>query len=238
MKILLDTADIDFIRDNIETMPIIGVTTNPTIVTKAHLGHESVVNYLLRLRRVLGKNKELHIQLTETTYQNMIEEAYLIKKLFGDKFNNNVYVKVPVSDVGLKVIKKLTEDGINVTATAILTATQALLCAEAGAKYVAPYVSRLDNISADGVQTVADIATLFANGGYETKILAASFKTTKEVLDSALAGADCVTVSPETLKLMYSHPTTTTSIDNFDKDWKGAFGKTLYELMKEHKENA
>ena len=94
MKILLDTADIDFIRDNIETMPIIGVTTNPTIVTKAHLGHESVVNYLLRLRRVLGKNKELHIQLTETTYQNMIEEAYLIKKLFGDKFNNNVYVKV------------------------------------------------------------------------------------------------------------------------------------------------
>ena len=238
MKILLDTADIEFVRDNIETLPIIGLTTNPTIVTKADIkSQEPVVNYLLRMRKVLGKNKEMHIQLTESTYQKMIEEAYLIKKIYGDKFGDNIYVKVPVSDVGLKVIKKLSEDGIKVTATAILTATQALLCAEAGAKYVAPYVSRLDNISGDGVQTVADIATLFANGGYETKILAASFKTVKEVLDSALAGADAVTVSPEMLKLMYSHPTTTVSIDNFEKDWNGKFSKTLYELMKEFKED-
>ena len=159
MKILLDTANVEKIREYIEALPIIGVTTNPTILTRE--GGTDPVDTLLRIRGVIGKDKQLHVQLTETTYQKMIEEAYIITRILGE----NTYVKVPISEVGLKVTKKLTEDGINVTQTAILTATQAMLAAEAGAKYVAPYVSRLDNIMGNGISTIADISEIFVNGG-------------------------------------------------------------------------
>lgn len=224
MKILFDTIDLKFIEDNLK-MPFDGVTTNPSIIVSNKAG----VKELYRLRALIGKEKELHVQLTETTYQKMIEEAYLITRLLGD----NTFIKVPVSGDGLKVIQKLTEDNINVTATAILTAAQAVLCAKAGAKYVAPYVSRLDNISGDGAQLVADIAQLFKDGGYSTQILAASFKTAKSVMDCGLVGAHCVTVSPDIYEKLYNHPTTTYSIEKFDSDWLGYHKKPLSELIKE-----
>jgi len=228
MKILLDTANAEKIREFINSYPIIGVTTNPTILTKE--GGSDPVDTLVRIRKIIGKDKQLHVQLTETTYQKMVEEAYIITRILGD----NTYVKVPISDVGLKVTKKLTEDGINVTQTAILTATQAMLAAEAGAKYVAPYVSRLDNIMGDGISTIADISEIFVNGGYETEILAASFKTSKQVLDTALAGAENATVSIDIFKKLYEHPITASSIDGFTNDWTAAYGETLLELMKKY----
>ena len=231
MKILLDTADDKIISEYIKNYPIVGVTTNPTILAKdcAESG-ESPVNRLLRISYIL-KDKELHVQLTENNYEEMIEEAYSIRRILGD----STFIKVPISEVGLKVIKKLSDDGINVTATAILTATQAMLAAEAGAKYVAPYVSRLENIMGNGVETIADIAQIFANSGYKTEILAASFKTGKEVLDTALAGAERATISPQIFKTIINHPVSHSSIENFDKDWKDAFGKTLYRLIKDYK---
>ena len=227
MKILLDTASVNAIRDYIENFPILGVTTNPSILAKE--GGDPV-DILIRIRRVIGKEKQLHVQLTETTYNRMIEEAYIIQRILGD----NTYIKVPISDVGLRVTKKLTEDGINVTQTAILTATQAMLAAECGAKYVAPYVSRLENIMSNGIETIADISNIFANAGYKTEILAASFKTAKQVLDTALAGAENATISPALLKLLCEHPTTSSSIEGFSKDWNDAFGDTLLNLMKKH----
>lgn len=231
MKILLDTADDYVIREFINVYPIVGVTTNPTILAKdCFESGESPVKRLLRIRYIIG-TKELHVQLTETEYQKMVEEAYSIVNLLG----NNTFVKVPISEVGLKVIKKLSDDGLNVTATAVLTATQAMLAAEAGAKYVAPYVSRLENIMGNGVETIANISEIFAKSGYKTEILAASFKTGKEVLDTALAGAERVTISPEIFKTIIKHPVSNSSIENFDKDWKNAFGKTLYELIRENK---
>ena len=232
MKILLDTANDKIIEEYIKSYPIMGVTTNPTIL--ANDCKESGENPVQRLRRIkymLGKERQLHVQLTENTYEKMVEEAYSIVRVIGE----DTFVKVPVSEVGLKVIKKLSGDGINVTATAILTATQALLAAEAGAKYVAPYVSRLENVMANGIETIADIAQVFASGGYSTQILAASFKTGKEVLDTALAGAELATVSPEVLKMLVSHPVTNSSIEKFGNDWNETFGKTLYELTKEFK---
>ncbi|MBQ8425613.1 MAG: fructose-6-phosphate aldolase [Clostridia bacterium] len=232
MKILLDTANLEKIREYVDSFPIVGVTTNPTILTRE--GGSDPVDTLIRIRQVLGKDRELHVQLTETTYKKMIEEAYIITRILGD----NTYIKVPVSDVGLKVTKKLTEDGINVTQTAILTATQAMLAAEAGAKYVAPYVSRLDNIMGDGISTIADISEIFVNGGYETKILAASFKTAKQVLDTALAGAETATVSVDIFKKLYEHPITSSSIDGFTNDWTNTYGDTLLELFKKVNPNS
>lgn len=225
MKLLLDTANINDIRYYTENYPLVGVTTNPTILSREG---GNIVEKLLEIRKVIGPELQLHVQVTETTFEGMVKEAHAIVNLLGE----NTFVKVPVSDLGLKVTKKLTEDGIGVTETAILTATQAMLAAEAGAKYVAPYVSRLENIMADGIGTVADIATIFANASYSTEILAASFKTAKQVLDTALAGAETATVAPDVMKLLAAHPTTTTSIDGFARDWNNAFGKnTLLSLI-------
>ena len=228
MKILLDTADINDIGYFCENYPVIGVTTNPTILSR--VGGD-VVSRLLEIRKLLTSKYELHVQVTEQSYDKIIEEAHAIVNLLGD----NTFVKIPISDVGLHATKTLTSQGINVTATAILTATQAMLAAEAGAVYVAPYVSRLDNIMADGVGTVSQIAEIFKIHSINSKILAASFKTASQVLEVALVGAHCATVSTDILHLLSSHPTTTTSIEGFDKDFKSAFNKmTLLELIKKN----
>ena len=225
MDILLDTIDREFIT-NCLNLPFRGITTNPTILSKNAVPMQEII----QIRKLIGYDREFHIQLTENEYNKMIEEAYSLIRVIGD----NTFIKVPVSEVGLKVIKKLSDDGINVTATAILTPMQALMAAQAGAKYVAPYVSRLDNISGDGVKTVADIVCLFENGNYQTKVLAASFKTVKEVLDCGLVGSDSVTVAPDIYSKLYSHPITTSSIQKFEEDWLGAYKKSLAEVVKDY----
>ena len=228
MKILIDSADEKIIEEYMQYYPIIGITTNPTILSK---DSKNPVETLVNIRKIIGNDKQLHVQLTNTEFDAMIEEAHKIVKLLG----KNTYIKVPVSENGLKVMQTLSQNGINVTATAILTATQAMLSAEAGAKYVAPYVSRLENIMGNGIETIADISEIFTNAGYSTEILAASFKTGKEVLDTALAGAENATVAPNILKLLVSHPISSSSIDGFDKDWNNAFGTSLSSLIDSYK---
>ena len=160
----------------------------------------------------------------------MIEEAHAIVALLGE----NTFVKIPATPDGLRATRELAEEGIGITMTAVLSANQALLASEAGAAYVAPYVSRLENIGADGIGTVAEIAELLAASESNTEILAASFKTAREVLDCALAGADSATVSADVMKKLVQHTTTDTSIVGFAGDWKSAFGDhTLLELIKE-----
>lgn len=224
MKLLLDTANLNDIREINDAYSIIGVTTNPTILSKE--GGDPV-SLLKEIRKIIG-DKELHVQLTETEFDLMMEEAEAICKLLGD----NTFIKVPVSETGLKVTKALAAKGIGVTETAIFTAAQALLAAEAGAAYVAPYVSRIENLSGNGIDTVADIACIFSEGGNKTQILAASFKTARQVVDTALAGAHTSTVPTDILRKLVAHTSTDTSIEGFDKDFKGAFGnKTLRELI-------
>lgn len=224
MKILLDTANLNDIREINENYAIIGVTTNPTILAKE--GGDPVA-LLKEIRKIIG-DKELHVQLTETDFDLMIKEAEAICSLLG----KNTFIKVPVSEIGLKVTKALSAKGIGVTETAIFTAAQALLAAEAGASYVAPYVSRIENLSGNGIETVADIACIFSEGSNTTKILAASFKTARQVVDTALAGAHTSTVPTDILRKLVAHTSTDTSIEGFDKDFKGAFGnKTLLQMI-------
>ena len=227
MKILLDTANLNDIKYFNTYYPIVGVTTNPTILAKEG---GDVVQLLKDIRAMIGEEKELHIQITETDYDAIIEEAEAIVSLLG----KNTYVKIPVNDVGLRATKALTERGIGVTVTAVLTAAQAMLASNAGANYVAPYISRSENLCADGIGTVVDIAKIFANAGSETQILAASFKTAKEVLDVAVGGCHAATIGSSIMKMLISHTTTDTSISGFAKDWKRAFGHTtLLKLIKE-----
>ena len=218
MKLILDTANLDDIRYFNTYYPIVGVTTNPTILSREG---GDIVKHLHEIRKIIGEEKELHIQVTETEYEKMIAEAKAIVKAFG----KNTYVKIPATDVGLRATKTLSQEGYNITVTAVLSAGQALLAANAGAKYVAPYVSRLENICENGVETVAEIQQIFDAAGCDTEILAASFKTAREVLEVALTGAGAATVSADVMKKLLAHTTTDTSIAGFAADWEKTFGK-------------
>ena len=227
MRLLLDTANLDDIRYFNEYFPICGVTTNPTILSREG---GDVVARLKEIRSIIGPMKELHVQVTETDYDRILEEARAIVRLLG----KNTFAKIPATDIGLKATSVLSKEGIDVTVTAILSAVQAMLAANAGAAYVAPYVSRLDNICADGFETVADIVDIFAYGDTSTRLLAASFKTAKEVLDVAKVGCDTATVDSDIMKKLLAHSTTDTSIKGFRNDWKNAFGeKTLLQMLDE-----
>ena len=219
MKLILDTANLDDIRYFNTYYPIAGVTTNPTILSREG---GDIVAHLHAIRAIIGEEKELHVQVTETAYDAMVAEARAIAAAFG----KNTYVKIPATDVGLRATKTLTDEGYGITVTAVLSAGQALLAAEAGAAYVAPYVSRLENICENGVETVAEIQQMFDAAGYATKILAASFKTAREVIEVALTGAETATVAADVMKKLLAHTTTDTSIKGFADDWKKAFGDT------------
>lgn len=226
MRILLDTANLDDIRYFNTYYPIEGVTTNPTILSKEG---GNPIEQLKAIRKIIGDDKELHVQVTETDFDMIIEEA----KLLVDTLGINTFVKIPVTDVGLRVTKFLSDRNIGVTVTAVLTAAQAMLASNAGASYVAPYISRSENLCADGVGTVADIAKIFEVSGTDTQILAASFKTAKEVLDVAVEGCHSATIGSSIMRMLLSHTTTDTSILGFEKDWKDAFGDTtLLKLLK------
>ena len=226
MKLILDTANLDDIRYFNTYYPIEGVTTNPTILSREG---GDIVAHLKEIRKIIGDEKELHIQVTETEYEAIVSEAKMIVKTFG----KNTFVKIPATDVGLRATKTLSDEGYNVTVTAVLSAGQALLASNAGAKYVAPYVSRLENICENGIETVAEIQQIFDVSTTRTEILAASFKTAREVLDVALTGAGAATVSADVMKKLLSHTTTDTSIAGFAADWEKAFGKrTLASMLK------
>ena len=218
MKLILDTANLDDIRYFNTYYPIVGVTTNPTILSREG---GDIVAHLHEIRKIIGEKKELHIQVTETEYEAIVAEAKAIVSAFG----KNTYIKIPATDVGLRATKTLSEEGYNITVTAVLSAGQALLAANAGAKYVAPYVSRLENICENGIDTVAEIQQIFDAAGCDTEILAASFKTAREVLEVALTGAGAATVSADVMKKLLAHTTTDTSIAGFVADWEKAFGK-------------
>ena len=225
IRILLDTANLQDITYFNTHFPIEGVTTNPTILSKEP---GDVVEHLKAIRAIIG-DKELHVQVTETEYEKILEEADALIAFLG----KNTFIKVPATDVGLRATAEMNRRGIRVTMTAVLSAAQAMLASNSGATYVAPYVSRLENICDDGIGVCVDIVKIFQASGCKTQILAASFKTAKEVLDVAVVGAHASTVAPSVMKRLLAHTSTDTSIAGFESDWKGAFGDvTFLDLLK------
>ena len=224
MIYILDTADLAAIKHCNEFYPLAGVTTNPSIIAKAKTDFWPLVE---NIRAIIGKDKMLHVQTTETKAEAIVEEAKLLQERLGGEF----YVKIPIGEEGLKATMMLKEIGIKVTMTAIFTPAQALMAARAGASFVAPYVNRLDNILGDGCEVVAEIVSQLENYGSDCKVLAASFKNAEQVHKCASYGCHSVTVTDDIMKALISHPMTDAAISGFEKDWKSVYGeKTILDF--------
>lgn len=224
MLYILDTADLEAIKHCNEFYPLAGVTTNPSIIARENTDFWKLAS---DIRDIIGKEKMLHVQTTQKTAEDIIEEAKLLK----EKLGGNFYIKIPITEEGIKATKELKKIGIGVTMTAIFTPAQALLAAVAGASFVAPYVNRLDNILGDGTEVVAEIVKQFSLYNLDCRVLAASFKNAEQVHKCACAGCHCVTVSADILKTVISHPMTDAVIVGFDRDWTGVYGdKTILDF--------
>ena len=224
MLYMLDTASIAAIKHCNEFYPLAGVTTNPSIIAKENTDFWKL---LTEIREIIGQEKMLHVQVTAKSADAIIEEAKLLKARLGGNF----YVKIPISEEGLKATMQLKKIGIKVTMTAIFSPAQAMMAAMAGADFVAPYVNRLDNIIADGTNVVAEIVEEFKLHGLSTKVLAASFKNAEQVHKCTLGGCHSVTVSADILRALISLPMTDGAVLGFDRDWERVYGdKTLADL--------
>lgn len=218
MELILDSSNIEQIKDLNELLHVSGVTTNPTIITKSGRSFEDVVNDLIA---VLDEEQMLFIQAVSTDVAGIVEEAKYIASLR----KKNMYVKIPVTHEGLKAIKECKKLEIGVLATAIYTADQAFLAAMNGADYLAPYVNRMDNYG-DGVENVKDLITMLKVNNMNAKVVAASFKNTRQVHELIKAGIQAVTIPCDVAYNMIDHPGTAIAVDEFSENWKKAYGKT------------
>lgn len=218
MMYIIDTANLDQIRKCVEFYPIAGVTTNPTIISRENT---DFVKLIKDIRDIIGPDLMLHVQVTASKADDIVKEALLLKEAVGGNF----YVKIPISQEGLKATSILHNMGMKVTETAIFTQQQALIAALAGADFVAPYVNRLDNIVSDGVQVVSEIVDMFKAHDIKTKVLAASFKTVEQIHKIAMSGCHSVTINPELFETLTYHPMTQYAIDDFNADWESVYGR-------------
>ena len=216
MKIFIDTANINEIRDAATLGIIDGVTTNPSLIAKEGKKLEDVIGEICSLvdGPISGE-----IKATTTDWHDMVEEGKQIAKL-----HKNMVVKIPMTKDGLIAVKELTKLGIKTNVTLIFSVNQALLAAKAGATYVSPFVGRLDDISEDGIQLIYDIVNVFTNYDITTEIIAASIRHPMHVVECAKAGADIATIPHKVIMQMIKHPLTDQGIDKFILDYKKVFG--------------
>ena len=225
MKYLLDTANLDEIRELSEYLPIAGVTSNPTIVKKE--GAVPFFAHMREIRTIIGSLRPLHIQVTARNYDGMMRDAEAVFRHVDEK----VFIKVPVDFAGVKVIKALKRQGANVTATAVYGMDQALIALEAGADCIAPYFNRMEALGVDAANVIGSIAGIISHYGYETEILAASFKQTAQIDRAILAGAHSITVSPSILREVFGKKIIKDAVQAFSDDWSSLYGgKMLAEL--------
>ena len=215
MKIFIDTANIQEIKDAAELGVISGVTTNPSLIAKEGRKFEDVIKEITEI-----VDGPISAEVTGTVASDMVKEAKELAKI-----DKNIVIKIPMTAEGLKATKLLSDLGIKTNVTLIFSPAQALLAAKAGATYVSPFVGRLDDISDDGCDCVAKIAEIFAIHDIKTEIIAASIRGPQDAVQSALAGAHIATIPYKVIMQMLKHPLTDAGIAKFEADWKNAFGK-------------
>lgn len=210
MKFFIDTANIEEIKEGIKLGMVDGVTTNPSLIAKEKKGFDDVVKEIL-------KNVEgpVSLEVVSMEAKAMFEEGKKLAQL-----GSNVVIKVPLCTEGLKATKMFADAGIDVNETLIFSPLQALLAAKAGARYVSPFVGRLDDIAHDGMELVEQILTIFDNYGFETEVIVASIRHPRHVLDAAMMGADISTIPFKVIKQLVQHPLTDRGIEMFLADWK------------------
>lgn len=218
MLFIIDTADLDAIKHINEFYPVGGVTTNPSIIAKEKTDFFA---HLKKIREIIGEDKILCAQTLQKDAEKIVEEGLLLK----EKIGGNFYIKIPISEAGLKATKELKKLGVGVLMTAIFTPGQALMAAVAGADFVAPYVNRIDNVMGDGVGVVAEIVNQFEIYDLPCRVMAASFKNAQQVNDCASVGCHVATIGPDIYKSLISHPLTDVALEGFDRDWKSVYGE-------------
>ncbi len=211
MKFFLDTAEVKVIKKLSETGLVDGITTNPSLIAK------SGKDFLKTLKEISKIIKgPISAEVTALDSKGMVQEA---KKL--SQISKNIVIKLPLTEEGLKTCKFLSKKKIKTNVTLCFSAAQALLAAKCGATYISPFVGRLDDIGENGMSLIQDIKSIYMNySNLKTKILVASVRTTEHVIQSAIIGADVVTLPPATLNELSKHPLTDKGLDAFLKDWK------------------
>ncbi|MFP4078545.1 MAG: fructose-6-phosphate aldolase [Candidatus Izemoplasmataceae bacterium] len=216
MKLFIDTANIEHIREMASLGIICGATTNPSLIAKEGRDFKEVIQEITDI-----VDGPISGEVLSLDAEGMIKEGREIAKI-----HPNMVVKIPMTEEGLKAVKTLSEENIKTNVTLVFSANQAMFAAISGATYVSPFVGRLDDSLHDGMEVVSDIRTIFDAYGFDTEIISASIRHPKHLRDSALAGAHIATVPYDVLKKAMLHPLTDQGIDRFLADWDKAFGKT------------
>jgi len=210
MQIFIDTANLKEIREA-QAMGILdGVTTNPSLISKEQGDYRDILKEICSV--VKGP---VSAEVVKLRFEEMVEEGRALAKIA-----DNIVVKVPINWEGLKVIRKLSSEGIRVNVTLIFSPTQALLSAKAGASFVSPFIGRLDDIGQEGMDLIDQIVTIYDNYDIETEVLAASIRHPVHVVQAALAGADIATLPYNVLDKLLNHPLTDLGAEKFRKDWE------------------
>jgi TalC/MipB family fructose-6-phosphate aldolase len=225
MEIYLDNSNIEVIKENLSWCPITGVTTNPSIIAKEN--KVNLFEHLLEIKNLLSNTEKLHVQVISKEYTDIVKEAKKLQTILG----NDIYIKIPATKEGIKAINFLSTHGFNITATAIYTTMQGALCALSGAKYIAVYYNRIENNNGSANEIIYDLARLPQIINNETKILAASFKNTNQVVAAFSNGAQACTLSNEMLNGCIDNLLVDKAILDFNSDWKKIYGnKNILDL--------
>jgi transaldolase len=212
MKFFIDTANLDEIKSAAAMGVLDGVTTNPSLAAKETMPYRELLAEICKI--VSGP---VSAEVLATEHDGMLKEAEELAAIA-----DNIVVKIPTILEGLKAIKSLTERGINTNATLVFSPSQALLVAKAGAMFVSPFIGRLDDISSDGMELVSRILTIYRNYDFETEVLVASSRHPMHVVESALMGADIVTMPYNVIAKLIKHPLTDIGLAKFLADYKKA----------------
>lgn len=210
MKFFIDTANIDEIKKGLALGMVDGVTTNPSLVSKEQRPFSEILADICAI-----VDGPISAEVISLDAAGMVEEARELAKI-----HENIVIKIPMIEEGLKAVKQLTAENIKTNVTLIFSCTQALLAAKAGATYVSPFVGRLDDISQDGMNLISDIMTILRNYGYNTEVIVASVRSPMHVSQSALIGADIATIPYKVIAQMARHPLTDIGMEKFLADWE------------------
>lgn len=215
MKIFIDTADLDEIKELASWGIIDGATTNPTLVARSGRSFNEVIDEIFKL-----VNGPISLEVVSEKADDMVKEAKQLVKKVNPKYQKNVAIKVPMTPEGLKAVRKLSKENIKTNVTLVFSANQALLAAKAGATFVSPFIGRLDDIGQEGMQIIVEIMDIFNNYNIKTQVIVASVRHPIHVIDAARLGAHIATVPPAVIRKMAKHSLTDKGIKAFLDDWK------------------
>ena len=218
MKFFIDTANLEMIQEAQDLGILDGVTTNPSLMAKEGIsGNENIINHYKKICDIV--DGDVSTEVISTNFDGMIKEGEALAKL-----HSNIVVKVPIIKDGIKAIKYFTDHGIKTNCTLIFSAGQALLAAKAGATYVSPFIGRLDDVSTDGMDLIAQIREIYDNYMFDTEILAASVRHPMHIIQCAEIGADVMTGPLSAITALLNHPLTDIGLAKFLADFKKVNG--------------